>query len=219
MAKNFDVQSTDEEIVQNYHCAAKLSRNKEMSREYYMTELNRLGKTDLEVARLGFGAARIGESKSKTVVKSLLHSLRDIGITFIDTADCYAESEELIGTLLGSDLNDFVVATGVQHSVREFVEASATVLEMAIRWEGVGEDEKGYTDDGRCIVRIDRAYWRPAEVDALLGDAKKAREELGWQATVGFSDLVKEMVEKDLSDAKRDALTNQHGYKTFSRHE
>lgn len=115
--------------------------------------------------------------------------------------------------------NDFVVATGVQHSVREFVEASATVLEMAIRWEGVGEDEKGYTDDGRCIVRIDRAYWRPAEVDALLGDAKKAREELGWQATVGFSDLVKEMVEKDLSDAKLDALTNQHGYKTFSRHE
>ena len=90
---------------------------------------------------------------------------------------------------------------------------------MNIRWEGVGEDEKGYTEDGHCIVRIDRAYWRPAEVDTLLGDATKAREELGWQATVGFSDLVKEMVETDLSDAKRDALTNQHGYKTFSRHE
>ena len=111
MAKNFDVQSTDDEIVQNYYCAAKSSRNKEMSREHYMIELNRLGKTDLEVARLGFGAARIGESKSKTVVKSLLNSLRDVGITFIDTADCYAESEELIGTLLGSDINDFVVAT------------------------------------------------------------------------------------------------------------
>ncbi|MDP7456087.1 MAG: GDP-mannose 4,6-dehydratase [Gammaproteobacteria bacterium] len=115
--------------------------------------------------------------------------------------------------------DDFVVATGIQHTVREFVEAAAVALNMKIHWQGSGEDEKGFDEYANCIVRIDKAYWRPAEVDSLLGDAQKARKELGWKSTVSFEQLIGEMVEKDLKDAQRDALSTRHGYSTRSYHE
>ena len=92
---------------------------------------------------------------------------------------------------------DYVIATGVQHSVREFVERAANVLDMKIVWEGSGVDERGFDQSGRCIVRVDPRYFRPSEVDNLLGDAQKAREILGWEPNITFDELVREMVISD----------------------
>jgi GDPmannose 4,6-dehydratase len=97
---------------------------------------------------------------------------------------------------------DFVIATGVQYSVRDFASAVAEYLDMPLRWEGEGLEEKGYTSDGRCILEVDPDYFRPAEVETLLGDASKAREKLGWEPKVGFPQLVQEMADADLVDAQ-----------------
>jgi GDPmannose 4,6-dehydratase len=99
---------------------------------------------------------------------------------------------------------DFVIATGKQHSVREFVELAGRKLDMEIHWEGEGVEEKGYLHDGRCIVEVDPGYFRPTEVETLLGDAAKARERLGWTAKCSFQELVEEMVEYDLAEAARE---------------
>jgi GDPmannose 4,6-dehydratase len=99
---------------------------------------------------------------------------------------------------------DFVIATGEQHSVREFVELAARRLALDIRWEGEGVEEKGYLEDGRCIVEVDPGYFRPTEVDSLLGDASKARDRLGWTPTVDFGSLVDEMADADLAEAERE---------------
>ena len=114
---------------------------------------------------------------------------------------------------------DFVIATGVQHSVREFVEAAAQELGIAIQWEGTGVDAKGYDQHGRCIVAVDPRYFRPTEVDSLLGDATKAREKLGWQPKTSFKELVAEMVREDLKAAERDELVQRHGYRPLNCHE
>ncbi len=115
---------------------------------------------------------------------------------------------------------DFVIATGRQHSVREFVETAATELGMGIEWQGQGIDEKGYDQQtGRCIVEVDSRYFRPAEVDTLLGDPAKAKEKLGWQPKISFSDLVKEMVTEDLKSAERDELCRREGYRVYNYHE
>jgi GDPmannose 4,6-dehydratase len=115
--------------------------------------------------------------------------------------------------------DDYVIATGVQHSVREFIEATAAELGLSIAWKGAGADEKGFDQDGNCVVAIDPRYFRPAEVETLLGDATKAREKLGWKPRTTFEALVKEMVKEDLSAAQRETLVRQHGYKTPERHE
>src|SRR6185312_5625032 len=81
---------------------------------------------------------------------------------------------------------DFVIASGVQHSVKEFVQVAAKKLEMPISWKGKGKDEKGFDEHGKCIVAVDPNYFRPAEVESLIGDATKAREKLGWRTTVSF---------------------------------
>jgi len=99
---------------------------------------------------------------------------------------------------------DFVIATGVQHSVREFVEFVCRELDMKITWKGKGADEKGYDEKGNVIVAISPRYFRPAEVDTLLGDASKAQEKLGWKPEIGFESLVKEMVREDLKLAARE---------------
>lgn len=114
---------------------------------------------------------------------------------------------------------DFVIATGVQYSVREFVAAAAAELGLTLRWQGEGVEEKGYDADGRCLVCVDPRYFRPAEVETLLGDATKAHTELGWSPKVTFAELVKEMVAEDLSAAQRDDLVTQHGYRAASFHE
>jgi len=115
---------------------------------------------------------------------------------------------------------DYVIATGQQHSVREFVDLAAREVDINISWQGTGIDEKGVdTATGKTIVEVDSRYFRPTEVDTLLGDASKAREKLGWQPRISFAELVREMMQSDLLDAKRDHLCETKGYKTFNYHE
>ena len=112
---------------------------------------------------------------------------------------------------------DFVVATGVQNSVRDFVDASAETLDMKIRWEGEGVEEKGIdVESGKPVVVVDPRYFRPAEVDALLGNAEKARKKLGWQPRTNFRELVREMTEEDFSLAQRDSMVRGAGFKAFN---
>jgi GDPmannose 4,6-dehydratase len=115
---------------------------------------------------------------------------------------------------------DFVIATGKQYSVRDFVVAAGTLLDMRIEWHGEGVDEVGIdASTGRTLVRVDPRYFRPTEVQTLLGDATKARLKLGWSAEVDFAGLVSEMVTEDLAQAERDTLVAKQGYKVLSRHE
>ena len=112
-----------------------------------------------------------------------------------------------------------MIATGVQYSVRDFVDAAAKEMGIAIRWEGQGVDEKGYDAAGKCIVAVDPRYFRPTEVETLLGDPSKAKEKLGWTPKTTFAELVAEMVREDLKAAERDELVKRHGYKTMDYHE
>jgi GDPmannose 4,6-dehydratase len=114
---------------------------------------------------------------------------------------------------------DFVIATGVQYSVRDFVNAAANELGIGIEWRGEGVDEKGYNVQGKCIVAVDPRYFRPAEVETLLGDAGKAKTKLGWTPRISFDELVAEMVREDLKSAERDELVKRHGYSVFAYHE
>lgn len=109
---------------------------------------------------------------------------------------------------------DFVIATGVQHSVRDFINAAANELEMTIRWEGKGLDEKGFDEKGRCIISVDPRYFRPTEVDSLLGDPTKAKTKLGWVPKISFEKLVEEMVREDFKAAECDELMRHSGYNT-----
>ena len=114
---------------------------------------------------------------------------------------------------------DFVIATGVQYSVRDFVNAAAKELGLALHWQGQGVEEKAYDATGKCLVAVDPKYFRPTEVETLLGDPTKAREKLGWTPKTTFEELVAEMVREDLKAAERDELIKHHGYKTMDYHE
>jgi len=113
---------------------------------------------------------------------------------------------------------DFAIATGEQHSVRDFVNAAAKELEMDINWSGKAIGEIG-TWDGHVIIRVDERYFRPTEVETLLGDSTKAKTKLGWSPRITFNELVSEMVREDYNAAKRDQLIKDHGYDTFNYHE
>jgi GDPmannose 4,6-dehydratase len=125
----------------------------------------------------------------------------------------YVEMQWLM--LQQNEPEDFVIATGEQHSVREFVNTAAAELGISLCWEGSGADEKGYDAKGNCIVQVDPRYFRPAEVDSLVGDATKARIKLGWNPRVSFQELVREMVTADLQAAERDQLVKASGYKVY----
>jgi GDPmannose 4,6-dehydratase len=115
---------------------------------------------------------------------------------------------------------DFVIATGEQHSVREFVELAAKEIGIDIRWQGEGANEKGYdAGTGKCLVEIDPRYFRPAEVESLLGDASRAKKKLGWTPKTSFKTLVTEMMREDLAAARRDELVKQHGFKHYNYNE
>lgn len=141
-----------------------------------------------------------------------LNALRDWG-----HAKDYVEMQWLM--LQQEQPDDFVIATGMQYSVRDFVNAAAKELDMEIRWEGSGVDEKGYDSEGRCIVQIDPRYFRPTEVETLLGDPRKAKEKLGWSPKIGFEELVAEMAKEDFKSAQRDELVKKHGYSVYDYHE
>ena len=142
-----------------------------------------------------------------------LNSLRDWG-----HARDYVEMQWL---MLQQDApEDFVIATGEQHSVREFVELAAKEIGINIQWEGQDVNEKGFdVATGKCIVEVDPRYFRPAEVESLLGDATKAREKLGWTPQTSFQSLVAEMMHEDMDQAKCDDLKRLHGFRTANRHE
>jgi len=115
---------------------------------------------------------------------------------------------------------DFVIASGEQHSVREFVEKAAAALDIQIKWQGKGVEEQGIDiKTNKTIVAVDPRYFRPTEVETLLGDPTKAKEKLGWQTKITFDELVKEMVEVDLKEAQRDSLCQNEGFKVFRYHE
>ncbi|HXC39726.1 MAG TPA: GDP-mannose 4,6-dehydratase [Burkholderiales bacterium] len=141
-----------------------------------------------------------------------LSALRDWG-----HARDYVEAMWLM--LQQPEPQDLVIATGEQHSVREFVDAAARVLGMGLTWRGSGVDEKGYDQSGRVIVAVDPKYHRPAEVQSLLGDAAKARSVLGWTPRTRFHELVEEMAREDLREAERDELVRSHGHAAPARHE
>ena len=105
------------------------------------------------------------------------------------------------------EADDFVIATGEQYSVREFVEIGCKKLGMSVTWQGEGVDEKGYDANGQCIVAVDPQYFRPTEVETLLGDASKAKQLLGWEPEITFDELVTEMIEYDLAEAKNEQIT------------
>lgn len=128
----------------------------------------------------------------------------------------YVEMQWLM--LQQEEPQDFVIATGRQHSVRQFVDIAAQNLDMDIRWQGEGLNEIGLCG-GNIVVEVDPRYFRPTEVESLLGDASRAREELGWVPNTSFEELVSEMVRSDFEIAQRDELIKQYGYKPVDYHE
>jgi GDPmannose 4,6-dehydratase len=127
--------------------------------------------------------------------------------------------EAMWAMLQQESAEDFVIATGVQYSVREFVDAAAKELGMAITWSGTGVEEKATDAKGKVIVAVDPRYFRPAEVETLLGDPTKAKAKLGWTPKTSFAELVAEMVREDLKSAERDELVKRHGYAAYDYNE
>jgi len=154
--------------------------------------------------------ARIKLGLQKDIFLGNLNSKRDWG-----HAKDYVRMQWLM--LQQQAPEDFVIATGVQHSVREFVEIAAAELGMSIAWQGEGLDEIGIEKkSGKTIVRVDPRYFRPTEVETLLGDPAKAKQELGWEPNITFEQLVQEMVVEDLKLAERDQIVSQKGYKAYN---
>jgi GDPmannose 4,6-dehydratase len=150
--------------------------------------------------------ARISINLQDTLYLGNLDAMRDWG-----HAKDYVEMQWLM--LQQDRPEDFCIATGVQYSVRDFVNFAWGHLGKSIRWEGSGINEKGYDQDsGKEIIAVDPRYFRPTEVETLLGDATKAREALGWQPKISLKELVHEMMEADIQIAKRDELVKSHGY-------
>jgi GDPmannose 4,6-dehydratase len=159
------------------------------------------------------GLTRIKVGLQDTLHLGNLDSRRDWG-----HARDYVRAQWL---MLQQDVpEDFVIATGTQYSVRDFVVAAGSLLDMRVEWQGEGVEEVGIdAATGRTLVHVDPRYFRPTEVETLLGDATKAKEKLGWTSEVTFAELVAEMVQSDLILAGRDALVAKEGYKVYSHHE
>jgi GDPmannose 4,6-dehydratase len=156
--------------------------------------------------------ARIKLGLQDTLYLGNLSALRDWG-----HARDYVEMQWRM--LQQEQAEDFVIATGVQHSVREFVTLAAQMLGIRLSWVGEGVDEKAVDENGSTVVSVDPRYFRPSEVETLLGDPSYAHERLGWKPKVTFEELVKEMVDADLLTAERDQLVKKHGYSAYEYHE
>jgi GDPmannose 4,6-dehydratase len=151
------------------------------------------------------GLARIKTGLQKQLFLGNLSAKRDWG-----HARDYVEMQWLM--LQQAEPRDYVIASGKQYSVRDFTQRCAERLGLKLNWVGEGPDEKAIDQDGKVIVAVDPRYFRPTEVETLLGDASKAQRELGWTPRTSFEELVNEMVDADLRSAERDALVRQHGY-------
>ncbi len=158
------------------------------------------------------GLARIKLGLQDSLYMGNLDAKRDWG-----HARDYIEMQWL---MLQQDIaDDFVIATGVQHTVREFINLAAAELNMVLEWRGQGIKEKAYDSEGRCIIAIDPRYYRPAEVESLLGDSSKACQKLGWVPKTTFEELVREMAYKDLRLAEQDQLIKSNGFAVCDYHE
>lgn len=149
------------------------------------------------------GLARIKLGLQECLYLGNLDAKRDWG-----HARDYVEMMWLM--LQQSQPEDFVIATGVQYSVRDFINTAAKNIGMKLRWEGKDENEKAFDESGRCVIAVDPRYFRPAEVETLLGDATKAKEKLGWKSRTSFETLVSEMMQADLLEAKTELLVKEH---------
>jgi GDPmannose 4,6-dehydratase len=158
------------------------------------------------------GLTRIKVGLQESLFIGNLDALRDWG-----HARDYAEAQWLM--LQQQSPEDFVIATGVQRSVRDFINIAAKKLDMQINWQGTGANEKGCDELGRCVVAVDPHYFRPTEVETLLGNPAKAKAKLGWAPKTSFDQLVTEMVNSDYELAKRDAMVQARGYKILNRNE
>jgi GDPmannose 4,6-dehydratase len=158
------------------------------------------------------GLARVKVGLQECLYLGNLDAKRDWG-----HAKDYVEAQWLM--LQQGAPEDFVIATGQHYTVRQFVDAVAKSLQMDLHWHGSGSDENAWDSRGRCVVAVDPRYFRPAEVDSLLGDASKARRNLGWTPRVTFSELVEEMVAVDLKAAERDYMAYQNGHRVYDLHE
>jgi GDPmannose 4,6-dehydratase len=156
--------------------------------------------------------ARIKLGLQQRLYLGNLDSLRDWG-----HARDYIQMQWLM--LQQDRAEDYVIATGAQFSVRDFVTTAAACLDIHLEWQGAGLDEHAYDQHGNAVVSVDRRHFRPAEVETLLGDATKARKQLGWSPRIDFRSLVEEMALEDLKAAERDALVTRHGYEVCSVHE
>lgn len=157
--------------------------------------------------------ARISKGLQQKLYIGNLDARRDWG-----HARDYVEMQWLM--LQQDQPDDYVISTGKQHSVREFIELAAKLVGISIRWEGQGVEEKGIdAGSGKIIVCIDSRYFRPTEVDTLLGDSSKARRQLGWKPKITFEELVKEMVTMDLVEAEKDQLCLEEGFRTYTQAE
>jgi len=141
-----------------------------------------------------------------------MDSLRDWG-----HAKDYVEMQWLM--LQQEKPEDFVIATGVQYRARDFVNTAAKEIGIQITWKGQGIEETGTDQNGKVIVKVDSRYFRPTEVETLLGDPTKANEKLGWTPKISFDELVSEMVREDLKSAERNELVKKHGYVAYDHHE
>ena len=150
------------------------------------------------------GLANISQGLEDCLFMGNIDALRDWG-----HAKDYVRMQWLM--LQQDKPEDYVIATGVQYSVRQFIEKAAAVLGMQIKWQGQGVDEVGYWE-GQPIIRIDPRYFRPTEVETLLGDPTKAKEKLGWVPEITLDEMINEMVATDLADAKKQAFLKLHGY-------
>ena len=155
------------------------------------------------------GLARVKSGLQNCVFLGNLDAKRDWG-----HARDYVEIQWLM--LQQDEPDDYVIATGQQYSVRDFVNAAAEELGIKLTWRGSGTQEKAFDGRGRCVVAVDPHYFRPAEVDTLVGDASKARAKLRWEPKVSFRELVAEMVAGDLRIAERDQLVANSGYRVHS---
>ena len=155
------------------------------------------------------GLARIKVGLQETLFIGNLDAKRDWG-----HARDYIEMQWLM--LQQEKPQDYVIATGQQYSVRDFINRCAELLELNLTWQGSGVDEKAVDKTGKVIVSVDPRYFRPTEVETLLGDASKAQRELGWTPRTSFNDLVREMVDADLRAAERDALVRKHGFQAYN---
>ncbi len=156
--------------------------------------------------------ARIKLGLQQKLYLGNLDSLRDWG-----HARDYVEMQWLM--LQQDHAEDYVIATGVQFSVRDFVTMAAAFLDIHLEWKGAGLDEHAYDQHGNVVVSVDPRYFRPAEVETLLGNPTKARKQLGWSPRIDFRSLVEEMALEDLKAAERDALVTRHGYQVCTVHE